>query len=228
MQIIKKSAKQPMPFYSEILLANTQLKKCDIALVEKALQLIKNLAEVDPEKAKMINDALKDYINSFNKTLFRRTMDIVKLLFLSLLGALVVSMGIMCFSLALLFFIPLLAFAPIGLACIGIAMAGLALLHIGLFTLGTAMTLAEKILYPNKALKEIIADLNPYYEEAKMELDVKQDKKIDLEKNNSIENKPQSVSSIFFRFSPHNTVQNEENRPAKHLDNMILATQLRK
>lgn len=53
MQIIKNSAKQPMPFYSDILLDTTLLKKCDIALVEKALQLIKNLAEIDPEKAKM-------------------------------------------------------------------------------------------------------------------------------------------------------------------------------
>lgn len=228
MKIIKNSAKQPMPFYSEILLDTTQLKKCDIALVEKALQLIKNLAEIDPEKAKKINDALKDYVNSFNKTIFRQTMDIVKLLFLSLLGSFVVSMGLMCFSLALLFFIPLLTLAPIqGLACIGIAIAGLALLGIGLFTLKKAMTLAEKIIDPKRALKEIIAELNPYYEEAKMELDLKQDKKIVLEKNNSAENKIQYTSSIFFSPSPHRD-KNEENRQTTYLNNMILATQLRK
>ncbi|HEY2566303.1 MAG TPA: hypothetical protein VGH95_01155 [Candidatus Aquirickettsiella sp.] len=230
MQTIKNSAKQPVSFYSEILLDTTRLKKCDKALIEKALQLIKNLAAVDPEKAKMINNALKDYANSFNKTIFQRTMDIIKLLFLSLLGALVVSMAIMCLSLALLFFIPLLAFAPIqGLACIGIAIAGLALLNIGLFTLKTAMTLAEKIIDPKRALKEITAELNPYYEEVKKEFDLKQDKKVVLEESNAIENKPQPISSIFFRSSPHrDDASNEEDKHATHLNNMILATQLRK
>ncbi|WP_342227222.1 hypothetical protein [Rickettsiella endosymbiont of Rhagonycha lignosa] len=228
MQIIKNSAKQPMPFYCDILLDTELLKKCDRTLVEKALQLIKNLVEIDPEKAKMIHNALIDYVNSHNKTLFRQTMDIVKLLFLSLLGSLVVSMAIMCFSLALLFFLSSVVTGAFILtaACIGIAMAGLPLLGIGVYTLKAAITLAEKILYPN-ALKEIMAELTPYYEEAKKELDLNQDKKIVLE-GNSVENKPQPISSVFFKSSSNRDNANNEENTAIHLNNMILATQLRK
>lgn len=231
MKIIKNSAKQPMSFYSEILLDTTLLKKCDIALVEKALQLIKNLAEVDPEKAKMINDALKDYVNSFKKTMFQQTRDIVKCLFLLLSGLLLMGIGIAGLSLALLFFIPSLALAPIqALVCIGIAIAGLALLGISLLPMSAGGILLQKIIEPRGYLEKIIAELNPYYIKAKMD-EVKQVTPVALAENNFAEiNTQKPIASAFFRSSsPHrDNVLNEDDRQATYLNNLVLPTQLRK
>lgn len=243
MGIPKLVTKQKMSLYSDGLFDTAQLEGSDIALIKRALGLIKKLVEVDAEKARIMDDTLKDYVNSSKKFVFDKKIRGSSLDHgrfyngLPLIAGSLMVLGIFAITLtaAILLTIAFPPTAPLSSAIMVYFVEFFILpSFIGMTaffaTHDTIMDRLAKVIDSSQKTMEKKADkLNTYCDEAERELNNQKDNPFVSKEN---DNKSDSMEGFKTQYAPmfslpDGSANNDEDRP-RLLSNMTLATQARK